>query len=77
MTDHATALGAVRQPQLPPTAAERAAKRKKPQGKVLREKALASRQVSHYNLEKMRVMEVCGDLGAASESYARAREEQR
>ena len=63
MSDHATSLPNVTQPQLPPTAAERAARRRQP-GKVFREKAIASRRVSNQSLEKMHVIQLPGHRGA-------------
>ena len=63
MRDHATSLSNVTQPQFPPTAAERAAKRRQP-GKVFREKAIASRRVSNQSLEKMHLVELPGGPGA-------------
>lgn len=67
MSDHTTLLPNVTQPQLPPTAAERAARRKNPVGKLFRDKALASRRGFRESLEKMRLVELSGDPGADSQ----------
>lgn len=64
MTDHINPLWYVTQPQLPPSGVILARDMDLP-GKVFRAKALLSRRASEK--ETLRVVEVCGDLGAECE----------